>query len=116
MLERWLVSLVVSFVLRQLAKFRGEVDWAKVRADMNVRVKAIVPGSWFDDEACYIANALLDGVVAVLASSADLENILNLLAAGQWQAAYEALKDLLLRIWSPVGASAKKAQALLAAA
>ena len=116
MVERWLINIVISFVLRQLARFKGDIDWAKVRADMNVRVAALVPGTWFDNEACYVANALLDGVLVVLGSSAALERLLQLLATSDWNGAFEALKDLLSRVWIPTGASAKKAHALLAAA
>lgn len=116
MLERWLINIVISFVLRQLARFKGDIDWAKVRADMNARVAALVPGSWFDDEACYLANALLDGVLVVLGSSAELEKLLQLLAASNWSGAFDALKDLLTRVWIPTGGSAKKAHALLTAA
>lgn len=115
MLERWLINLVISFVLRQLAKFKNEIDWAKVRVDMSARIAAVIPGTWFDDEAVYVANALLDGVLLVLGQTADLERVLALLAASDWNGAFEALKDLLLKVWNPTAASGKKAQALLAA-
>jgi len=114
MLERWLVSIVINFVLRQLSKFKKDIDWGKVRADLDTRVRALVPGTWFDQEAVAICNAALDGVLSVLSSTEDLERVLQRLAAGDWAGAYEALKALLLSVWNPTGASGKKVQALLA--
>lgn len=116
MLERWLISIVISFVLRQLAKFKQDVDWGKVRADMDARIRALVPGSWFDNEAVALCNSVLDGVIFVLGSSESIETILRLLAESKWEDAAAALKDLLMSVWIPRGASAVKAVSLLKAA
>lgn len=108
MLEKWLVGVVIAFVLRQLAKFKDTVDWVKVKADLDLRVRALVPGTWFDDEAAAIVGLVMDRVIAVLSQGDQVKVILELLAAEQWAAALVALKDLLLGGWVPEGAAMKK--------
>ena len=36
----WIISLVVGFVLRQIAKFSESTDWQKVKADVFTRIHA----------------------------------------------------------------------------
>lgn len=101
MFEKYLISLVIGFVMRQLAKFVATVDWATVKIDAAVRIAAVVPGEWFDAEAVAVANALIDGVQAVLSSTAEWEKIINLLATSKFTEAGEALLELLAKQWKP---------------
>lgn len=115
MLERWVIGMVISFVLRQVAKFKHDIDWAKVKADVDVRVRELIPGDWFDDEAVLAVNVVLDMVVAALSAQEDLERLLTLLAASDWQGAALALKELLLKVWSPAPEASSKVKKLHAA-
>jgi hypothetical protein len=108
MLDKWIVSLIVSFILRQLDKFGANIDWAKVKADLEVRVRALVPGTWFDDEAVALVNFVLDRAAEVLAQKDAIEQVMKLLAAKDWQGALLVLKELLLGGWVPSGANLKK--------
>lgn len=103
MLDRWLIILVINFVLRQLAKVSGTVDWANIKAEMDKAVRDFLPGTWFDDEGVAIADALLARVQAVLSNSDAIKHILELLAAQDYTGAFLALKDLLLGGWIPGG-------------
>ncbi len=96
MLEKWLASIVISFVLRQVAKFKKDTDWAKVKADLETRVKDLVPGTWFDAEASALVDLLMDKLVAILSATNILEGILEKVAAEDWTGAVEMLKELLL--------------------
>ena len=98
-----IAKIVIGFVLRQVDKFRESTDWEIVRADMHERVALLVPGEWFDDEAQKIADALLDGVKAVLAAQKDLGELLDALAEKRWEAAFAELRDLLLGAWDTEG-------------
>jgi hypothetical protein len=115
MFEKWLIGMVVAFVLRQVAKFRDTIDWAKVKADLDARVTALVPGVFFDSEAVALVNALLDRIVMVLGDTADLQKILDALAASDWAGAYAALLVLIQHAWTPTEGPALKAAQHVAA-
>lgn len=103
MLQNWIISLVISFVLRQIDKFKETIDWAKVRLDLDVRVRALVPGTFFDAEAVAIADWLLDSVIYVLSAQGHLQSVLTKLATSDWAGALAELKELLADLWSQVG-------------
>lgn len=96
-------KIVISFILRQLEKFRLSTDWSLVRADMHARVAAMVPGDWFDDEAQKLADFLLDGVIAVLEAQASMQQVLEALADKRWDKALAELQDLLILSWDTKG-------------
>lgn len=98
-----IAKLVISFILRQIEKFRETTDWALVRSDLHVRVAALVPGDWFDDEVQRIADFLLDGVIAVLAAQADLTQLMQAITEKRWDLALDELQDLLIRSWDTKG-------------
>lgn len=112
MWDRIVLNMVIGFVLRQLAKFGRDVDWAKVKADAEVRVRALVPGTWFDDEAVTLVNAAIDACRVAVAAEADWDALLRALAAQDWNGALMALKGLLAKVWHPTA----KANARLVAA
>ena len=113
MFEKWLIGMVISFVLRQVAKFKSQIEWAKVKADLELRVRALVPGEFFDSEAVALCNVVVDGVVAVLSAQADLESILTKLAASDWDGALAAVVALLKKLWATPTVHQKKVLAAL---
>ncbi len=112
MWDRIVLNMVVSFVLRQLAKFGKDIDWAKVKSDLGERVRQLVPGTWFDEEAVALVNAALDAVKIALGAQDDWDTLLRALAAQDWNGALAALKDMLSKVWHPTA----KANARLVAA
>lgn len=116
MIDKWLINIVVGFILRQIAKAGAAIDWAALKAQTDAAVRAVVPGDWFDDEAVAVVNEVLDACQAVLADKDDLEDLLRKLAASDWTGAVAALKALLLTVWHPGSTDAgKRALAALAA-
>lgn len=101
MLQKWVVSLVISFVLRQLAKYQDQIDWAKVKADFEKRAADLMPGFWFDDEVKALAGLVIDACQEVLSEGDQIEKLLKALALGEWDVALLALKELLLNAWKP---------------
>lgn len=118
MLEKWLIGIVISFILRQLDKFKTTIDWTKVKVDAEARVRALVPGTWFDQEAVDVCNIVLAAAEKALSSTTDLQAILQCLATSNWNGAYDLLKDLLLKIWAgvPLSPTELKAKSMVAAA
>ena len=115
MLERWAISLVIGFILRQLAKFQLSIDWSKVKADAEARIRDLVPGEWFDSEIVAVCMAVIDACAAVLASTVDIEKILKHIGNQEWQQAWEVLRDLIMRQWQPVTVPEKKVMAWVSA-
>lgn len=111
--ERWLIQSVIAFALRQLAKFKDSIDWAKVKEDVEVRVRKLIPGTWFDDEGVAIANAILDRAQVVISSADDIKEILDHVAASEWEKAWDDLRDLLLEGWAPEDPTGKKVAAVV---
>ena len=111
MIKNWVISMVISFIMRQLAKWQLQIDWAKVKADLQARVAALIRGEWLDAEAVELVGAMVDAASSVLAASEELEKIVKLLADQKFQEAWEALRALILGQWvpsSPVQEKAKK--------
>lgn len=101
MLDKWLISLAISFLVRQLKKFAGQLDWEKVKADAQKRVSDLLPGEFFDSEAQALVAYVLDAARLVLSEADAWENVLKLVAEGKTAEAFEAIKKLLRDVWNP---------------
>ncbi len=114
MIQRMVISFVISFVMKQLEKFKGSIDWTLVQKDLDTRIRALVPGSWFDDEACAVVDAALASFKAVLGEGADLKKVLELLAGQEYSEAAQLLKDIVLGHLSQVHFASKVKESVLA--
>jgi len=99
-MKKMLLSLLINFVVHQLDKFKTAIDWGKVKADLDAHVRDILPGTWFDDEGVAIVNIALDYLAKILSQSDKEKAILELIAAKKYFEAANALKDLLIGIFS----------------
>lgn len=107
MIQKWVISMAITFMMRQLAKWQKGIDWPKVKADLAERVRALIPGEWLDAEAVSLMETLVDAAAAVLAANEVLEQIINLVVAGKYQDAWAILRDLLLKHLRPIAGSQK---------
>ena len=96
MIERLVVKAIISFVLGQIEKLKGSLDWVKLKADLEKHVRDLVPGTWFDDLAVQMVDSVFDGLKGVLDQGDNIKHLLELLAAKQYIEAMEVLKGLLL--------------------
>lgn len=94
-MQSWMISIVISFVLRQLAKFTTSLDWAKVAEDLDKRVRDLIPGKWLDDEGSSVALFAFNSIRAVLMAQDKIKPILELLAHQKYTEAALLLKKLL---------------------
>lgn len=99
--DQLLGGFVIAFVVRQVEKFKKEVDWKKVKADYAKRAADLIPGSWFDDEAVKLSNHLIDSAERALGQPKTQEMILKLLADKKYDEAGIKLRDYLLKSWKP---------------
>lgn len=100
-MNRWLINLVLGYLLTQLAKWKELFDWAKFKEEADAYIRDLVPGTWFDAMAERIANTVIDAAAAVLGDKAHLDVILKALSAGDYAAALVALRQMLEAIWRP---------------
>lgn len=84
MIQGLVQGFVVSFVVRQLEKFGSSIDWEKVRLDADVRIRAIVPGTWFDDYAVGLVDNAIGLLQGALSNEEAISDVLRLIAAGQY--------------------------------
>lgn len=104
MIQQWLIQAAIAFALRQLAKWQGAIDWAKVKADLAVRVRDLVPGELFDEMAVKLVDSVVNLLAAVLSDQASLAKVVQLLVAGKIQEAISVIKDLIISKFKSPGA------------
>jgi len=100
MFRNIIIRFVIGFVMRQLARWKEVIDWAKVRVDLENNIRAFMP-SWIADEAVRWAMVVLDVVESVLQAKTEIEEILRLLANSEFDAAWRKLRDLILDNFTP---------------
>jgi hypothetical protein len=98
MMQTWVYGMVIAFIVRQIGKFGTDTKWGLVKKDLDVRVAAVVPGAYWDDEAVQGANAIVDAVAAALQDAADLQMIAEKIVAKDWAGALAALKVLVSKL------------------
>lgn len=96
----WLINLVLGFAVRQIVKWGSGVDFVKIKADLEIRIRALIPGDWIDDEAVIFVNKALD-VVASLMSESVIEKILQLAVAKDFGGVLSYLKELIVGALAP---------------
>lgn len=90
-----LAPQVFFFALRQLGKHGPSTDWQKVKADWDPRIRQIMPGDEYDDEACQVAHGLLDAIACAANHATDIEALAKLVEAKDYDAARVYLVGLI---------------------
>lgn len=86
----FLVPIAIKFAMRQARKFGASLDLAKVRADLETRVKDLVPGEMWDEAATKLADKLFQIIAGFLTT-----DILEKLAEEAFEKDYSGmLEDL----------------------
>lgn len=97
-MEKWIMSMAVSFVLRQIAKYGASTNWALVKKDLEERVRQLVQWSWLEDAAVAILDSAIDACAAATQQASDLQHIADALVAGDLLGAARALQVLLGKV------------------
>ncbi len=103
----WILSLVVHYVLNQIAKLGTSVNWTKLATDTIAQVNAL-----FADAPGWVQTLVLPGLDAVISSAveaiatactdtADLQLIVDDLQAQNWSKALTDLEALLGKVIHP---------------
>lgn len=94
MLEGWIINIVITFVVRQITKWGSEVDFEKIKLDIEPRIRAILPGDFLDDEAVSIMFFVIDKLSSVSNNAEALTGVFAAVAAKDMKRAIELLKEL----------------------
>ncbi len=98
-MQSWILKLVIqwviSFLLTEIESVGAKLDWAKISADVDAKIRHFVP-RFFAGAAVALANQVIGVAHRVLADEADLKKVMDLVAAEDFMGAAAALRDLIL--------------------
>jgi len=93
-IKKVIVDLTVTFIIRQLAKYASAVDFGKIKADVEPRIRDLVPGEWMDDAVVDLMKVTVDALAEFVKEH--LEEILTLLKEGKYSEALDKLLEALV--------------------
>lgn len=96
MIKRLVIKAMISFIIGQIEKLNGVINWEKLKADLEKHIRDLVPGTWFDDAAVKFVDMVFDSIRSVLEQGDTIKHLMQLLADKKFDEALALLKDLLL--------------------
>lgn len=85
------LAILIPFIIKQIDKFGHETDWAKIKADANLKIKEIVPGEMFDNVVCELVDKVVDSTAAFLQDEVEMKKIVGMCQNKQFLPAIEEL-------------------------
>lgn len=98
----FVVNLIVSFLLRQFAKLEAQINWATVEAEIDDRIRKAVPEAMINSEIITLVNGVIEAFKKELGNSAQLKQLLELVAGEKWEDALSVLKAIAVDAGFPV--------------
>lgn len=92
-MEGVLEGLAIKFVVHEMSIYGKGVDWAKLKADLDGKVMAMLPAFW-GAEAKKAVDAVIDACAAAMQDVKDLQEVLDAVAAKDFAGAEGALVDM----------------------
>jgi hypothetical protein len=96
-LPQWVVKMIVSYVVKKLAKYGSETDFEKIKIALKPKIISFVWGTFLDDAAILTVYATIDALQLLLQASETLEKIGTYVANEQWGEMLELLKKLVTK-------------------
>lgn len=73
MINGVILQFLASFIVRQFQKYGERLDWNLIKLDFAKRIRALVPGTDYDDTAVFMVNVLIDLVVELFKQHGKIE-------------------------------------------
>jgi hypothetical protein len=93
-MQKWIISAVISFLVRQIGKYGEGLDWDKVKSDVHARIDDLAPkslsGLFYD-----IADNVLDVFKDAISKPDDLVSIAQSAASGDFSGSCNRIIDLI---------------------
>ncbi len=99
MFQKLVIKWVIAFILKQIEKAQGKLDWAAIAAETDQKLRDFLP-SFLEDSAIELANLVLGIAEKALDDEDSLKKIMLLIANKDLVGAALALRDLILAAWS----------------
>lgn len=93
-MEGMVLSLVVHWVVGEIAAQGAALDWAKLKDDVHAMIEGVVHTKWADVELEKGADAVVDAAKKACQDKADISAVLHALAGKDMAAAKAALLAL----------------------
>lgn len=107
----WLISLVINYILSQLANLGTSVDWNAITAEADTFVNKFVP-SFLQPSVDGVVAGAVQVIAAACQDTADLELIVGDLEAKNWAQALTDLEALIAKLVKPAAPTAPVVAAL----
>lgn len=91
----FVMSILISFAMKQLQKFESEINWAQVQEDIEDRIKPIIPAPLYAG-VDQVIILFISALKSALSDQTDLKQLITLIAAGNWSAAVTMIQKIVL--------------------
>lgn len=81
------------FVVRQLGKYLESADFEKIRADLEIRLRDLIPGTMFDDAVISLMDIVIATIKKLMEAPMEAKNILEHLKSGDITYAYNSFLE-----------------------
>lgn len=106
-------KIVISFFMRQLQRFKENLDWNQLEKDIDKKIADLLPGTWLDAEAIQLANNCLNAVRVGLGEQERIKNMIELLTENKWDEAFNLLKDYVIVYWNTTTVAEQKTKDMM---
>lgn len=95
MLQSIILNLVFSYLAHALAAAEGAINWDKIQADLDAKLKAVLPG-WLEGEVQLLLDNAIYLVKKVAGTDGVFKQLISLIAAKDFSGIVSYLEQLVM--------------------
>lgn len=95
-MEKLVLNFVITFFLNMLSSWEQEVNWAALQAKLDDHINRFFPVKSMDKGLIAIVAFMFKTIQLILSETANLDNLLNAVSAGNWNGAKADLEALIV--------------------
>ena len=84
---------VILFVVRQVSKYLESTDFDLIRKDLEIRLRDLIPGTFFDDFGIELMNAMIDFIKEIF--DGENESIWEHIKSGDLKIAFDLILEII---------------------
>lgn len=94
-MEKWALTLVAKFALKQIQKYQKTINWDKVEADLEIRIRRLLPLPLLDDGVNYLMKLAINALRSALSDQNALQKLVSLLLDDKWSEALALVENII---------------------
>lgn len=94
-LQKIILNLVLSYLAHVISAAEGKIEWEKIEAELDSKLKSLLPG-WIEGEAEVILHNAIYLVKAVADTEGIVEKLIQLIAAKDFAGILSYLEQLIM--------------------